>query len=565
MYLYEPPSEVIAPEPLKIFVAKTLRDYQFDAMCASRKEFASGITSTLVVLPTGMGKTVLFAKMASEWEHGNVLIIAHRVELLEQAADKLASELGYRPPIEQGQRGLDEDSMWQGGNVVVGSVATLKNLKRINKYREFPFGLVIIDEAHHAMSASYKRVMEACQEFNPDCKFLGVTATPNRTDNAALGIVFNTVAYAMDIRRGIQLGWLVPIKQEYVHLAEDAVDFSNLTLTRNKFGEADFPKEQLEAILTEENALHAMSRPILDMTQAGEQCLIFNAGVAHAHLMAQVLNRYKPNSAAAVDGKTAAQQRFEIVSKFHKKELQYLLNFGVFTEGFDAPATSMIVMARPTKSVSLYTQMLGRGTRPLGGVVDGPATPELRRATIAASAKPFMTVLDFVGNSRHKPASAVDALGGDYDFQVKALAEERVRQKGGDIQEALEEARVDYALLAEEKKRKAVVAAAVRYSRTAVDVFGAESGGVGNDTSIARGGASNAQIGLLVNLGVEYGTAAGYSKRQAGAVIDSISKTRCTNKQRNILIKYGHEPSGISMKEASKIIDGIAANGWKKQ
>ncbi len=558
MLFLDPDNDV--PKPSTI---KTLRDYQNECLAAIRREFAGGVASTVAVLPTGMGKTVVLSRLASEWPHGNVLIVAHRIELLEQAADKLASELGFRPPIEQGQRGLTDEGMWSGGNIVIGSVATLRNLKRMEKYRRYPFGLVIVDECHHAIAASYRRVMESCVEFQPGCKFLGVTATPNRTDNAALGIVFQTSAYALNLRSAIECGWLVPINQEYIHLDEDAVDFSNLTLTRNKFGEADFPKEQLEAILTEENALHAMSKPILDKTEGGQKALIFNAGVAHAHMMAAVLNRYKPGSAAAVDGKTDAIKRAEIVRDFSSGSLQYLLNFGVFTEGYDAPEVQFVVMARPTKSLSLYMQMLGRGTRPLPGVVDGFTGAAQRRASIAASGKPFMTCLDFVGNSRHKPASVIDALGGEYDVDVRALADKEIRAKGGDVQKALDDAKVDMALMIDEKKRKAIIAASVAYDSTKVDVFGNEAAPVASKSDVTRGGSTDQQIGILVSLGVQYETAAFYGRRQASAVIDNLGKTRCTAKQRNVLKKYGYD-CNIGMKEASKIIDRIAANGWKR-
>lgn len=541
-------------------IRRIMRDYQDAATLAAIKEFLDGRRSTLIVLPTGCGKTVIFARMASEWQTGNVLVLAHRIELLDQAADKLVPELGYRPPIEQGLRGLDEDMLWQGGNVIVGSVQTMRNIKRMQKYRECPFGLVIVDEAHHATSASYRQILDTCLEFNPNCRVLGVTATPHRADNTALGIVFESVAFGMELQEAIELGWLVGIRQEFVQI--DDVDFSNIRMTTNKHGERDFPREELEAILTEEHALHAMAKPILDKSANGQQCLIFNAGVAHAHLMAAVLNRHKDNSAAAVDGKTDKEKRNEIVKDFHRGKLQYLCNFGVFTEGFDCPATSIVFMARPTKSPSLYLQMLGRGTRPLGGVVDGPPTPDLRKAAILASAKPHMLVVDYVGNSRHKPVSTIDALGGNYDVDVRKLAENRIKEKGGDVRDELEKAKADFTLLAEEKIRRQIKASKVDYVTQEVDVFGHGAAPVEQGMEVPRGGCSDQQISLLVGLGVKYETAAGYSRRQAHAVIDSLTKTRCTKRQLNVLKKYGYEM--MPFEEAKKTIDRIAANGWKR-
>jgi superfamily II DNA or RNA helicase len=550
------------PAPPNHPSAKRMRDYQQAAYEGVFREFGKGVQSTLVVLPTGTGKTVLFSKVANAWQDGNVLILAHRVELLNQAADKLASDLGFRPPIEQGQRGLEEDMIWQGGNVIVGSVQTMRNMKRMAKYRGSPFGLVIVDEAHHAVSASYRKIIDQCLELNPNCKVMGVTATPNRADKAALGIVFDSVAYGMELQEGIEQGWLVDIRQEYIQI--DDVDFSGITLTRNKFGEADFRRDELETILTEEKALHAMAKPLLDRSTNGEQCLVFNAGVAHAHLMAAVLNRYKDQSAAAVDGKTDPVRREEIVRDFKAGRLQYLCNFGVFTEGFDAPSTVCVVMARPTRSVGLYLQMLGRGTRPLEGVVDGPPTAELRKAAIAASAKTHMVALDYVNNSRHKPVSVVDALGGDYDAEVRALAEDRIREKKdtGTVQEELEKAKADVALYGEEEKRKTIKAQEVRYTSHQVDVFGRGATPVGQSVDVPRGGASDGQIAFLCSFGVAYATAAAMSRRQIGAAINSYKERTCTAKMANILQRFGYQP--VPFDQAKSIIDRIAANGWRR-
>ncbi len=253
------------------------------------------------------------------------------------------------------------------------------------------------------------------------------------------------------------------------------------------------------------------------------------------------------------------------------------MNNDIYREGFDVPETEFVVMARPTKSVLVVTQKVGRGTRPLPGVVDGLATPEERKAAIAASAKPHCTVVDFVFNTRHRPASCIDALGGNYDPKIRELAAEDAKGKSkADVRDLLEKARVasilgdlrafDDAMAAAEKKkedaRKKIVAKNVRYEVRQLQSWD-DVGDVGNDVQTTRGGSSEKQIALLVGLGVKYETASRYGKKQAGAVIDSLRKTRCTVKQANILREYGHEPAGVSMEAASKIIDGIKARGWK--
>lgn len=538
--------------------AKVLRDYQEAAIAAVLATLREK-GSAMLVLPTGMGKTVIMARIASSWEGGNVLLLAHRVELLDQAAEKLACELGYTPVVEQAQRGMDVSCLWQGGAVLVGSVQTMCGARRLEKFEKYPFDLVLVDECHHATAPSYRRVVDYFRGLNPRLKVLGVTATPRRADNTAMGLVFDAVAYETPILDAVESGWLVPIRQEFV--AVENVDFSAVGTARNELGESDLKASELENVLVEEEALHALARPILDKTQ-GRQCLVFTAGVAHAHMLAAVLNRYREGSAAAVDGQTHKEERRAAVEAFQAGRLQYLTNFGVFTEGFDAPAVGVVAMGRPTKSVGLYTQMLGRGTRPLPGVVDGPAGADARRRAIAASGKPDVLVLDFVGNSRHRLVSSLDVLGGNYDVEVRELARERVRKGGGgDVMGELKRARAEM-LLRREQERRRQVRADVQYTAQAVDPFGRGAAPGALDADCSRGGSTDAQIGLLVNLGVEYATAAAWSKRQASAVIEKLKGERCTAKQKAILARYG-EPCDVNFEEASRLIDAIAANGWR--
>lgn len=422
---------------------RTLRDYQGEAIAAVRREFERS-SSTVLVLPTGTGKTVVMAKLASEWPGGNVLLLAHRIELLDQAQDKIGRELGYLPSVEQGLRAVDLDCMWQGGHVLVGSVQTMCGDKRLEKFRAFPFDLIMVDECHHATAASYRKVIDYFRELNPGLKVLGVTATPRRADNAALGTIFDSVAYELGINEAIAGGWLVPIEQEFVSV--DGIDFSHVSLGKNEVGESDLKASELEQVLVEEEALHALARPILEKA-GSRQALVFTAGVAHAHMLAAVLNRYRDGSAKAVDGTTLKTARKEIVDDFAAGKLQFLTNYGVFTEGFDVPPVALVAMGRPTKSVGLYTQMLGRGMRPLEGVVDGLPDAEARRDAIKASGKPSVLVLDFVGNSRHKLVSSVDVLGGNYDVETRELAKRRATGRSADVIEELEKARAEIVLM----------------------------------------------------------------------------------------------------------------------
>lgn len=540
---------------------RTPRPYQTAAHEATLRQLKA-YNSTVVVLPTGMGKTVFAAKLISEWDRGNCLFLAHTKELIEQAADKLGAELGYRPGVEMNVQAVETNTFWQGGMTVVGSVQTMYGDRRLQKYSRHPFGLIVVDECHHATAATYQKVVGYFQAINPGVKVVGITATPNRADGTALGLMFESVAYQMSINDAVTDGWLAPVSQEYVVV--DSLDFAGVKTRKNEFGEADFSGAQLEEILVQEEMLHKMAVPTLE--KVGDRpTLVFTATVRHAHELAAVLNRYRERSAAAVDGETPKEQRADIVRDFAAGRVQFLCNCAVLTEGFDAPNCAAVVMGRPTKSLSLYTQMLGRGLRPLPGVVDGVADATDRRLAILTSEKPNCLVLDFVGNSNLKLANAYDVLGGNYDVEARELAR---READGrkDVGEAMTQAAALLALERQWKEREDIRAREVRYGAFAVDPFDPDAPEVaGSDyTGPARGTATDSQVRLLVNLGVPEPTAQRYSKKQAGAVIDSLAATRCTTKQAAVLRKAGVDPDGVGMDRASRIIDAIAKNGWQR-
>lgn len=503
--------------------------------------------------------TVLFGKLIAEWGRGNVLVLAHRTELLEQAANHLERELGYRPVIEQAERGVESGGFWHGGAVLVGSVQTLRSRKRLKKFADNPFDLIVIDEAHHATAKSYRTICEYFLSLNPACKIVLVTATPNRTDKIALGTVCVSCAYQYPIHQAIEDGYLVPVRQESVVV--EGVDFDAIPTTRNEFGEVDFAKADLEAVMTEEGPLWALAKPVLDKAD-GRRGIIFAAGVAHAHLLAAILNREQPGCAAAVDGKTDPERRKQIVGGFAAGHIQFLTNYGIFCEGFDCPAASLVVMGRPTKSKLTYTQMLGRVLRPLDGVADGWTCNEDRRLAILTSAKPYALCLDFVGNSRHKIVTVEDVLGGNYAPDVHERAKQN-RNGGatrGDVTDELRKANAEIVLEREQSRRRNV-RATVSYTSEEVSPFGPGGGTAGVGVERTRGGSTDGQIGFLMAFGVDRATAAGYTRRQAAAVIDKYTATRCTDWQRRTLARHGFD-SDVPYATAKATCDRIKASDW---
>jgi superfamily II DNA or RNA helicase/uncharacterized protein (DUF3820 family) len=535
MCLAREPKEEPKPEP-QVFDAElpprksggkfTPRPYQVDACRAAFGAWNEGKRNILLEMATGLGKTVVFSEICLRWpeEWGRVLILAHRTELIEQACHKVGEHMEEMPDVEKAHQVAQRHRL-MGSDVVVASVQTITQRHRLEKFYPEDFGLIITDEAHHATSKSYRRIFNHFMQ-NPSCKMLGVTATPERADKAGLIHVYDGgIVYSKPIKDGIDDGYLVPIQQGYPVI--EGLDFS---LVRQVAG--DFQKSELEKMMMGEFAEQAKKEsPLLQIASVtvresdGRPTLVFCVTKKHALAMTEIFCRYPGVKAECVIDDTPPEERARIIENYKRGETQILCGVGVFTEGFDAPLTELVVIARPTKSLPLYIQMVGRGTRPMPGVVDGPETPEDRRAAIAGSSKPFCRILDFVGVSgRHSLVSSADIYGGDP--RDVAAAKDTIRKKGGfgNIQEEIEKAK-QARFEQEEARRKRLLEqrliAESRHRLVNVDPFG---GSMGQGPGIQqpkgpRGTASDKQVDYLVNLGIARATAETFSKEQAGKVI----------------------------------------------
>lgn len=437
--------------------------------------------STLAVLATGLGKTVIFNEAVRRWleQTGRpALVVVHRNELADQAIRKLRALLGDHVVGKEMAGDWAVEAGPLANRVVVASVQTLtaSDDRRLRRFAPDHFGLLVFDEAHHSVAATWKRVAD----YFATAKLLGVTATPNRADELALGQIFESTAFTYPVVDAINDGWLVPVRQQAVLV--DELDFSNVK-TNIK---GDLSEGELDAILREESMVHKLVKPTLDIV-GDMPTLFFCAGVGQAAKTAEVINRYKPHSAEFISGETPRDERQRIVAAYCAGEIQFLANCMVFTEGFDAPATAAVVMGRPTKSMPLYQQVIGRATRPLEGVVDRddlrPACrAEARRVAIRDSSKPSCLVLDFVGNSgRHKLVTALDVLGGKFGEPVREYARKTQEEEGEAAQtdEALERASDELDLLrVDAMRRKRVKAKAADFSTVEVSPFARGSASV---------------------------------------------------------------------------------------
>lgn len=331
-----------------------LRPYQVHAVNNCLNAWHAGNRNLLVVAAVGAGKTVIAAHIIEQVlkkKGGAALFLAHREELLHQTLDKLKQIApGLSAGLEQGSHRCPP-----AARVMVASIASIRRIQRLAQWRPLPqINLVVVDEAHHATSDTYVKVLEEISVHNPQRWLLGITATPIRMDGENLSILFERLAYRIDMETLIEQNYLCPLRG---YTIPSPVSLKAL----QKDDQEDYPEDTLEAILNQD----VRNQVILEAYQKhGENrpAIVFLPGVKYASHMAQLF-RKKGIPAEALHGKLPQQKRQEILVKYQKGEIKILTNCGVLIEGFDAPHTACIIMARPTKSPVLYPQAIGRGLR----------------------------------------------------------------------------------------------------------------------------------------------------------------------------------------------------------
>lgn len=545
-----------------------LRPYQEDAVASIEERFAEH-RSALLVLPTGAGKTVCFAELIRRRSEGRAMVLAHREELVEQAARKIRDVTGEQVAIEMAEQWSPEFGSSRP-RIVVSTIQTQISgqTKRYMRFKPADFSTIIVDEAHHAVAATYLEVL-AHYSQSPKARLLGVTATPDRTDEEALGQVFASVAYEYQIHEAIEDGYLVPIDQAMI--ACGALDLSGVG---TRLG--DFNQEQLGKIIEDERIVHEMAYPTIRET-GDTKTIVFCASVAQADKFTEVLNRHKPQCAEIVTGKTPRDVRRDMFRRYSDGRFQYLVNVGVATEGFDEPGIEHVVIARPTKSRSLYAQMVGRGTRPLPGTIERAADADERREAIAQSQKPRLSVLDFRGNAgKHKLVSVVDILGGEYPDDIVELARQKMEEaaKAGDgkrckpidATEALKEAEEYLAKKRDEQAKKAAIRVGVDYAKTSVSPFDVLDIKPYREATYERGRKpTENMVAALVRAKIPGADKMSFAA--ARATLQAIDQRRsaglCTIPQMLRLARCGKDAREWSFERASSAMSYLATHGWR--
>ncbi|XP_068917787.1 uncharacterized protein [Tenebrio molitor] len=381
-----------APKPKPAKARISLRDYQEEAVNAVLEGWTEH-DSVMITVPTGGGKTIIASSLIGErLEHGRILFLAHREELLHQTVDKASMVLG---DIDAGvvQADLDEHR----AQIVVGSVQTLSRERRLERVLAYgDFATVIIDECHHATATTYRKIMDRMKAGKPGGpKLLGVTATPDRADKVGLMAVFEKIVYELGIFDLIDRGHLVDIVAKEIEI--DGLDLSGVRTSRGDYVASDLSRALLENH-TPEIVAKAMHELIPE-----RKSIVFVPSVAMAEETAAAI-REMGIKAGFVSGGTPKDERKQILEDLDSGALRAVVNVGVLTEGFDSPSVDAVVMAAPTKSRTKFVQCIGRGLRLNPGKED-------------------CVVLDLTPNSRTHELQSVPTLFGlpPKDFKKKSL------------------------------------------------------------------------------------------------------------------------------------------------
>lgn len=327
-----------------------LRDYQEKGVNEIRNAYKMGRRRPLYVAPTGAGKTVIFSYISQNAAHKNkrVLILTHRIEILKQTS-KALTNFGQTHGLINSKYRLSTKELIQ--------VASIDSLPKKSKHFE-SFDLIVIDEAHHAVAKKWRRALDCF----PDALVLGVTATPIRTDGKGLGDhvggVFDSLILGPSIRSLIDSGYLVEPK---IYRSKNMVDLSSVPMD----ADGDYDSEALEIEMTKPKivgdavAEYASKCP-------GDPAIVFCVSIKAANETAEAF-RKAGFLAYAVDGKMDDARREALIAGLANGRVQVLTSCDIISEGTDIPKVACISMLRPTASLSMYLQMIGRGLRPSEG------------------------------------------------------------------------------------------------------------------------------------------------------------------------------------------------------
>ena len=423
------------------------------------------------------GKTFTVAHTARDFLEAfpgqRILYVSHTEETVRQSANEFRQVCNVPVEIERAAFHATGCGRLFPAPIVCASKDTLCKPRRLRRFNPENFSLLIQDEAHHATSNNHTW-QTVLDHFAP-AKRLGATATARRGDGLSIKRNFGNIAFHYPIRAARDDGYLVPIVQVLVTVTD-------YDLSRVRVRDGDFSPEALDLMMRQEKILAGVCDPLMKLACAGgirRPTLIFSASRNHAKALTRIINRpeNQPGQAVTLVGDTVNREsRQPELARFRAGEFQYLSGCQMFTEGFDEPCIRVLGMARPTKRLSLYVQMLGRALRPadeIAAQLSELETPEDRKALIAASEKKAALVVDFVGNaSRHDlNVTCLDLLAGSEPEDVRRWVFNEGRASGEPfvVEEAV--ARAKLAWEEEEAKKRERIIIRTKFETREVDPF----------------------------------------------------------------------------------------------
>lgn len=435
--------------------------------------------SILIELATGLGKTEIFTQLMKDWDKGRCLVIAPYITLISQAAKKIFKRTGIQPGIEQASN-YSVETPWGREKFVVASKDSLKSGDPARYTRIRDIGLVVVDEAHLSITNAWQEILDYYRANG--AKVLGVTATAKRHDKRSMLNIYEECVYQYGITEAVPDGWLVPALTDCIQL--ESLDLKDIQSNNTAYG-YDFNRKQLNSLLEKIETVVEIAE-ITARETAGEKTAIYCSSVEEARLVAERLvdnHGIKADWIASDPSKCTPQRRREVLRSFTEDPdgVSHVCNVGILTTGWDYPELRTIIMARPTRSRALYTQVFGRGTRPLNGVVDFPnSCRESRLQAIADSDKPHFRMIDLVDASlAHKIITSADVMGGNLSMEVQVRAKQNILEADEPVELDAELLKAEQQIKeeAEEASRqeRARIQAEINYSTIRVDPYSPNS------------------------------------------------------------------------------------------
>lgn len=522
------------------------REYQREAIDRVMGDWSHGHRSLLLVLPTGAGKTVVSADIVRrvvQQTSQRAVFLAHRAELLTQSKDKIRL---VAPQMTVGLVQAASDELQR--QVTVASVQTVMNEARLQRLLQSgPYSLLVVDEAHHAASPSWMRVINAMRQQNPDLRVLGLTATPGRSDGLTLDGLFEKISYTKSVLELIDEKWLVYPRAYRVSLDIDLDVVGSSGSGDNK----DLKDGDLAKLLVQQPVLDAVFNAYKQYGQ-GRTFIGFAVTVEHARLLAETFTKNGVQS-EFVAGDTTPQRRQELYASFRAGTTRVIFSCGVLTEGFDEPSAGGVLLARPTLSQSLFIQMVGRGLRKFPTksdciVIDCAGNTSkhaiVQMSTLAGFEKfdtnkkdDEDTVPQPKGDERDVVANSADAYGNEIRItDVRGQTREsRYTWRHTDYGYVLMIPKIGYYLVATEKQAPGL--ATIRYY----------------DTRKTPNGMPSAPVSITdrpIDCNLAYGLVESEAQRIVRAAMRAARENRPTSKQ--------HADKQISFEDhLSKVIDNL--------